>query len=62
MIAGLSVLILDDHMVVEQTLEGSDAEILLAASATRALDICKRQIVICSICVGAQQTFTDYIA
>ena len=46
-LSGLSVLVVDDHsdarMLVERMLEGSGAEILLAASATRALDICKRQ-------------------
>ncbi|MGA7214703.1 MAG: response regulator [Terrimicrobiaceae bacterium] len=43
----MSVLVVDDHsdarMLVERMLEGSGAEILLAASAKRALDICKRQ-------------------
>ena len=46
-LSGLSVLVVDDHsaarMLVERMLEGSGAEILLAASAKRALDICKRQ-------------------
>ena len=46
-LSGLSVLVVDDHsdarMLVERMLEGSGAEIPLAASAKRALDICKRQ-------------------
>ena len=46
-LSGLSVLIVDDdpdaRVLVEQMLDGSGAEILLAASAQRALDICGRQ-------------------
>jgi len=46
-LSGLSVLIVDDdpdaRVLVEQMLDGSGAEILLAASAQRALDICSRQ-------------------
>ena len=46
-LSGLSVLVVDDdpdaRALVEQLLDESRAEVLLAASARRALDICSRQ-------------------